>query len=161
MYYYIVNKKRVVGFEHEVDMRFNSGFDLLTPEQTEFYLKNPDATLSEILNCALYKEPETDPYEYANGRLIELKDICNMVITIPIQDYLLAIACVDEKSPIYTGARYYSSKEALGIIKQFMDESTIAHQTYDKYSKQMLSAKNGEGVDLIIESAKKELNYNE
>lgn len=157
MYYYFYNNRKVVESETPIDTNINKEFVELTSEESEFYVKNPNATISEVKNKSLYKAPEINTKEYAEGKLVELEDLCNSSITIPIQDYLLAIACVDEKSSIYTGAKYYSSKDALAIIKQFMDESTNAHLTYDKYSKQMLSTKSGEGVDSAIDNAKKEL----
>lgn len=160
MYYYIVNKKRIVGFEQEVNLAMNGGFAPLTKEQSEFYEKNPNTTINEVLQCKLNERyvPEVKVGDSIPDKLKELRNVCNDIISVSYLDYALAISCLDEKSPYYTGEKFYSEKDAQAVIKRFMDEGTLARRTYDKYATRIEAAKSVENMDSIITQAKKELN---
>lgn len=157
MYYYIVNKKKIVGFPVKVNLILNNGFEPLSDEQTKFYLEHPDASINEIRNCQIYTPPEPiepDLQEYVNKQLTELKELCYNSITISTLEYAMANACLAGTSLTYTGDKFYSINEAKAIMKQFMDESAHALTYYKNYKTRINSAQSVEEVDNIMNEIK-------
>lgn len=136
--------------------QFNPSVVELTPEQVEFYLANPTATIQEVMNCELtptYVPPTPDVAEYANEKVKELKEACYASVTIDELQYAMANAVLAGTSIAYAGKKHYSTREAIAIMKQFMDESDKAVTVYETYKPQIESASTIEAVDALYNQA--------
>ena len=156
MYYYFWKNKKILETRTPLPTQFNPSVVELTPEQVEFYLANPTATIQEVMNCALtppYVPPAHDVAEYANEKVKELKEACYASVTIDELQYAMANAVLAGTSIAYAGKKHYSTSEAIAIMKQFMDESDKAVTVYETYKARIEAAVSVESIDLIYEEA--------
>lgn len=163
MYYYIFNNRKIVAFPNELNLLINHGFVPLTEEQTAFYLANPNATIYEIINCQLnepYTPPEPNVQDYASIKLKELKEKCYGTVTVTSLEYAMANATLAGTSLLYTGERYYSTNDAKGVMKEFMDEAAAAMELYDTYAAQIRTARTVTEIDTIMSNAENAINGN-
>ena len=152
-YYYFVRGKKIERF---ITPMYGSWFEELTPEQLEFYLANPNATVQEVINCQLnppYVPPTPDLQSYIAQKVKELKDACYASVTVTSLEYAMANAVLAGTSLIYSGDRYYTTIQAKAVMKQFMDESNHAMTVYDTYTPQIEAAQSIESVDTIYNQA--------
>lgn len=80
MQYYII-KHRVQKFDTELSKDYN--YQKLTSEQTAFYLLNPQASISEILNMQLNPVIEVEPtpaIPSETERIEALEDVVNLIL---------------------------------------------------------------------------------
>lgn len=156
MYYYFWKNKKILETRTPLPTQFNPSVVELTPEQVEFYLANPTATIQEVWNCELtppYVPPTPDVAEYANEKVKELKEACYASVTIDELQYAMANAVLAGTSIAYAGKKHYSTSEAIAIMKQFMDESDKAVTVYETYKARIEAAVSVESIDLIYEEA--------
>lgn len=152
-YYYFV---RGVKIERFITPMYGSWFVELTPEQKEFYLANPNATVQEVVNCQItppYVPPTQDVQEYAAQKAKELKDACYGAITIDKVQCEMANCVLAGTTVTYSGKRHYTTLQAMAIMKQFMDESDKVSTIYETYKPQIEAANTIEDVDTIYEQA--------
>jgi hypothetical protein len=152
-YYYIVRGKKIERF---ITPMYGSWFEELTTEQREFYLANPNATVQEVINCQLtppYVPPTPDVQEYAAQKVKELHDACYASISVTDLEYAMANACLAGTSIAYSGDKYYTTIQAIAVMKTFMDESTHAITIYDTYKPQIEAASTIEDIDNIYNTA--------
>ena len=152
-YYYFV---RGVKIERFITPMYGSWFVELTPEQKEFYLANPNATVQEVVNCQItppYVPPTQDVQEYAAQKAKELKDACYGAITIDKVQCEMANCVLAGTTVTYSGKRHYTTLQAMAIMKQFMDESDKVSTIYETYKPQIEAASTIEDVDTIYEQA--------
>ena len=152
-YYYFVRGRKIERF---ITPMYGSWFEELTPEQREFYLANPNATVQEVINCELnppYVPPTPDLQEYITQKVNELKAACYDSVTVTDLEYAMANAVLAGTAIAYTGDRYYTTTQAKAIMKQFLDESNHAMTVYDTYKPQIESAQSIESVDEIYNTA--------
>lgn len=152
-YYYFV---RGVKIERFITPMYGSWFVELTPEQKEFYLANPNATVQEVVNCQItppYVPPTQDVQEYAAQKAKELKDACYGAITIDKVQCEMANCVLAGTTVTYSGKRHYTKLQAMAIMKQFMDESDKVSTIYETYKPQIEAASTIEDVDTIYEQA--------
>lgn len=136
--------------------QFNPSVVELTPEQVEFYLANPTATIQEVMNCELtppYVPPTPDVQEYAAQKVKELKEACYASVTIDELQYAMANAVLAGTSIAYAGKKHYSTSEAIAIMKQFMDESDKVSTIYETYKPQIEAASTIAAIDSLYEEA--------
>lgn len=128
----------------------------MTAEQREFYLANPTATVMEVCNCELtppYVPPTPDVTEYAAQKVKELKDACYASVSVTNLEYAMANACLAGTSIAYAGKKYYTTPQAIAIMKTFMDESAHAMTVYDTYKTQIEAASTIEAIDTLYNTA--------
>lgn len=156
MYYYFWKNKKILETRIPLPTQFNPSVVELTPEQVEFYLANPTATIQEVMNCELtptYVPPTPDVAEYANEKVKELKEACYASVTIDELQYAMANAVLAGTSIAYAGKKHYSTSEAIAIMKQFMDESDKAVTVYETYKTRIESASTIEAIDTLYNTA--------
>lgn len=156
MYYYFWKNKKILETRTPLPTQFNPSVVELTPEQVEFYLANPTATIQEVMNCALtppYVPPTPDVQEYANEKVRELKEACYATVTIDELQYAMANAVLAGTSIAYAGKKHYSTTEAISVMKQFMDESDKASTVYETYKPRIEAAITTKIVDDLYEEA--------
>lgn len=128
----------------------------MTTEQREFYLANPTATVMEVWNCELtppYVPPTPDVSEYAAMKVRELHDVCYQSISVTDLEYAMANACLAGTSIAYSGDKYYTTPQAIAVMKTFMNESTHAITIYDTYKPQIEEASTIEAIDTLYNTA--------
>lgn len=160
MYYYFWKNKKILETRTPLPTQFNPSVVELTPEQVEFYLANPTATIQEVMNCELtppYVPPTPDVQEYADEKVKELKEACYASVTIDELQYAMANAVIAGTSIAYAGKKHYSTSEAIAIMKQFMDESDKAVTVYETYKTRIESASTIEAIDSLYNQAIEEL----
>lgn len=152
MYYYFWKNKKILETRIPLPTQFNPSVVELTPEQVEFYLANPTATIQEVMNCELaptYVPPTPDVQEYAAAKVKELKEACYASITVTKLDCDMAL----DKMQNITADSYYSITEARNVLSNFRSQSKHAMQTFDTYSKQILAASTIKAVDTLYDQA--------
>lgn len=152
-YYYFV---RGVKIERFITPMYGSWFVKLTPEQKEFYLANPNATVQEVVNCQLtppYVPPTPDVQEYAAQKVKELKNACYGAITIDKVQCEMANCVLAGTAVAYSGKRHYTTIQAKAIMKQFMDESDKVSTIYETYKPQIEAASTIKNIDDIYNKA--------
>ena len=152
-YYYFVRGKKIERF---ITPMYGSWFVELTPEQLDFYLANPNATVQEVVNCQLtppYVPPAPDVQEYAAMKVRELHDACYDSISVTNLEYAMANACLAGTSIAYSGDKYYTTAQAIAVMKTFMNESTHAITIYDTYKPQIEAASTIEAIDTLYNTA--------
>lgn len=152
-YYYFVRGVRIERF---ITPMYGSWFVELTPEQRDFYLANPNATVQEVVNCQLtppYVPPTPDVQEYAAQKVKELHDACYASISVTNLEYAMANACLAGTSVAYSGDKYYTTAQAIAVMKTFMNESTHAITIYDTYKPQIEAASTIEAIDTLYNKA--------
>lgn len=153
---------KVLTFQINMNLHINQMFYReFTPEQVEFYLANPDATVQEVVNCQLippYEPPTPDVQKYITQKVKELKEACYASVTIDDLQYAMANSILAGTALSYTGTRYYTTNEAKAIMKQFMDESAHVMTVYSTYKTRIEAAVSIESVDTIYNEAINQLN---
>lgn len=152
-YYYFVRGVRIERF---ITPMYGSWFVELTPEQLDFYLANPNATVQEVINCQLtppYVPPAPDVQEYAAMKVRKLHDACYDSISVTNLEYAMANACLAGTSIAYSGDKYYTTAQAIAVMKTFMNESTHAITIYDTYKPQIEAASTIEAIDTLYNTA--------
>lgn len=163
MYYYFYQDKKIVDSLVPINTRLNKAFVELTPEQTEFYLEHPTASVHEVKNCQLdppYVPPTPDVAEYAAEKIAELKDECYGTVTVTSLEYAMANACLAGTTLVYSGARHYTTTEAKNLMERFMNQSDHALTVYETYAPQITAASTIEDIDTLIEQAREALYVN-
>ena len=132
--------------------QFNPSVVELTPEQVEFYLANPTASVMEVWNCELvppYVPPTPDVQEYAAQKVKELKEACYGSVTITSLEFAMA----SDKLDNITADSYYSLTDAQKIVTDFRKQSKKAMQVFDTYKTRIEAAVSVESVDLTYNEA--------
>lgn len=156
MYYYFWKNKKILETRIPLPTQFNPSVVELTPEQVEFYLANPTATIQEVMNCELtppYVPPEQDVQEYAVMKIKELKDACYGAITIDKVQCEMANCVLAGTAVTYSGKRHYTTLQAKAIMEQFMDESDKVSTIYETYKPQIEAASTIAAIDTLYEQA--------
>lgn len=156
MYYYFWKNKKILEMRIPLPTQFNPSVVELTPEQVEFYLANPNATIQEVMNCELtppYVPPEQDVQEYAVMKIKELKDACYGAITIDKVQCEMANCVLAGTAVTYSGKRHYTTLQAKAIMEQFMDESDKVSTIYETYKPQIEAASTIAAIDTLYEQA--------
>lgn len=131
---------------------YGSWFVELTPEQKEFYLANPNATVQEVVNCQLtppYVPPTQDVQEYAVQKVKELKDAC--YASVSISD--LEFAAAEDKVNNVLADSFYSLTEANRVLADFRTRSKKTLTIINTYTPQIEAASTIEDVDTIYNTA--------
>lgn len=152
MYYYFWKNKKILETRIPLPAQFNPSVVELTPEQVEFYLANPTATIQEVMNCALtppYVPPTPDVQEYAAQKVKELKEACYGSVTVTSLEFAMA----SDKLDNITADSYYSLTDARQVVTDFRTQSKKAMQVYDTYKARIEAAVSVESIDLIYEEA--------
>lgn len=146
----------IKGSAIEINTNIMVMYRELTPEQREFHLANPTATVQEVVNCQHtppYVPPTPELQDYITQKLKELKDACYASVSVTSLEYAMANAVLAGTSLTYTGKKYYSTNDAKSVMKQFMDESYQAMTVYDTYAPQIEIAQSVEAVDTLYDQA--------
>lgn len=135
-YYFFRN--RIVSFNTKLIAAFNSAYVELTPEQVEFYLAHPEASVEEVRNCQLY-----EPYVEPTPELEELRDnakrelmnaYCLKMGRYSEIDVALAVAsriCIQNVWLTQSNCAY-TNDEAKEIIKGFVQLGKSAKAIYEE-----------------------------
>lgn len=148
-YYYFVRGRKIEKF---ITPMYGSWFEELTPEQREFYLANPNATVQEVINCQPnppYIPPTPDMKEYTSQKVKELKDACYAIVTVTTLEY----AAAKDKINNITAESYYSLTEATKVVNLFRTQSKKALTVYNTYKTQIEAASTIEAVDTMYNTA--------
>ena len=155
-YYYFVKGIRRTRIERFITPMHGSIFVELTPEQREFFLANPSATLQEVENCQLtppYAPPEEDVQEHIARKVKDLRAACLATIAVGIPEYAMANAVLAGTSILYSGEKFYTTAEAKNVMKQFMDESAHAMNIFKAYKAKIEAAVTNAAVDELYNEA--------
>lgn len=153
-YYYFVRGRKIERF---ITPMYGSWFEELTPEQLEFYLANPNATVQEVINCQLnppYVPPTPDLQEYIAQKVKELKDACYASVTVTTLEY----AAAKDKINNITAESYYSLTEANKVVNSFRTQSKKALTVYNAYKPQIEVASTVDAVDIVYTQAINQIN---
>lgn len=148
-YYYFVRGVRIERF---ITPMYGSWFVELTPEQREFYLANPNATVQEVVNCQLtppYVPPTPDVQEYAAQKVKELHDACYASLTITSLEY----AAAEDKVNNVLADSFYSLTEANRVLAEFRTQSKKALTVISTYTPQIEASSTIEAIDNIYNTA--------
>lgn len=148
-YYYFVRGVRIERF---ITPMYGSWFVELTPEQLDFYLANPNATVQEVVNCQLappYVPPTPDVQEYAAQKVKELKDACYASLTITSLEY----AAAEDKVNNVLADSFYSLTEANRVLADFRTQSKKALTIISTYVPQIEASSTIEAIDNIYNTA--------
>jgi hypothetical protein len=154
-YYYFVKGIRT-RIERFITPMHGSMFVELTPEQREFYLANPSATVREVENCQLtppYTPPEEDVQEHIEHKVKDLRAACLATIAVGIPEYAMANSVLAGTSILYSGDKFYTTPEAKAVMKQFMDESAHAMNIFKAYKTKIEAAVTNAAVDELYNEA--------
>lgn len=152
MYYYFWKNKKILKTRTPLPTQFNPSVVELTPEQVEFYLANPTASVMEVWNCELvppYVPPTPDVQEYAAQKVKELKEACYGSVTVTSLEFAMA----SDKLDNITADSYYSLTDAQKIVTDFRTQSKKAMQVFDTYKTRIEAAVSVESVDLTYNEA--------
>lgn len=161
-YYFFRN--RIVSFNTKLIAAFNSAYVELTPEQVEFYLAHPEASVEEVRNCKLY-EPYIEPtpeleelradakkkvkeaYYMKMGQYSELDIALAISSRICIQNlWLTQSACV------------YSTDEAKEVIRGFVQLGKSAKPIYEEGLRAIDNSMSEETISAAAELYSERLN---
>lgn len=148
-YYYFVRGVRIERF---ITPMYGSWFVELTPEQLDFYLANPNATVQEVVNCQLtppYVPPAPDVQEYAAQKVKELHDACYASLTITSLEY----AAAEDKVNNVLADSFYSLTEANRVLAEFRTQSKKALTVISTYAPQIEASSTIEAIDNIYNTA--------
>ena len=152
MYYYFWKNKKILETRIPLPAQFNPSVVELTPEQVEFYLANPTATIQEVMNCALtspYVPPEPDVQEYVAQKVKDLQDACYGSISITSLEYAIA----EDKVNNVLADSFYTLTEANQVLSDFRSQSKKAMNVYKTYKPRIESASSIEAVDTVYNQA--------
>jgi len=164
-YYYFVLKNETTPYKIKVrnipiNTTIMAMYREMTTEQREFYLANPTATVMEVWNCELtppYVPPTPNVQEYAAQKVKDLEAACYASVSVSDLEYAMANACLAGTALVYTGNKYYTTNQAISVMKRFMDESSHAMSVRDTYKPQIEAANNIADINTIFSTALREL----
>jgi len=128
----------------------------MTDEQRDFYLANPDASVTEVWNCELeppYVPPAQDVQAYAAQKVAELKQASYDSVSVDDMECAMANAVLAGTAIAYSGDRYYDTAEAKAVMKTFMDESAHAKRVFDTYRPMIEAASTKKIIDDLYDEA--------
>jgi hypothetical protein len=156
LYYYFKLRNGVEYAIKEMVTQINTNimrnFRELTPEQREFHLANPTASVQEVVNCELtppYVPPTPDLQEYIDKKLSELKEACYNAVTVTSLEFAMAI----DKANNLTADCYYNITQARQVLSDFRSQTKAAMGVYDTYKLQIEEAESIEAVDTLYNEA--------
>lgn len=152
MYYYFWKNKKILETRIPLPTQFNPSVEELTPEQVEFYLANPTATIQEVMNCELtptYVPPTPDVQEYAAEKAKDLKEACYFSVTVTSLEYAMA----EDKVNNVLADSFYTLTEANQVLSDFRSQSKKAMNVLKTYKSRIESASSIEAVDTLYDQA--------
>ena len=152
MYYYFWKNKKILETRTPLPTQFNPSVVELTPEQVEFYLANPNATVQEVLDCQLtppYVPPTPDVQEYVAQKVKDLQDACYGSISITSLEYAIA----EDKVNNVLADSFYTLTEANQVLSDFRSQSKKAMNVLKTYKPRIESANSIEAVDTVYNQA--------
>jgi hypothetical protein len=162
-YYFRMSNGRPYAIKEsliEINTNIMHNFQAMTTEQREFYLANPTATVMEVWNCEItppYVPPTPDVSEYAAQKVKDLEAACYASVSVSDLEYAMANACLAGTALVYTGNKYYTTNQAISVMKRFMDESSHAMSVRDTYKPRIEAASTIEAIDTLYNTAIEQL----
>lgn len=166
-YYYFKTKNGVttiVRWSVRINTTINRNYVELTPEQVEFYLAHPDASVEEVRNCQLY-EPYVEPTPELEELRSEAKRKVKEAYYLKMGQYseldiALAISsriCI-QNLWLSQSACVYSTDEAKDMIRGFVQLGKNAKPIYEEGMRAIDNSMSEETISAAAELYSERLN---
>ena len=148
MFYYIINNKKVHLEETAVNTVVFPQYVEMTPEQVEFYLANPDASIEEIKQCKLNEQEviSLDEYKLTKIEMISIHSLNISNVIIPDYKIQNALACVNANHT----SSIYSHDECLSILEKYNAVGKMCRVLYYETKTRIENSQSIEDVDSIV-----------
>lgn len=153
-FYYIYKNIKVKVKNETVDTKLFPQFVPMTPEQVEFYLTNPTASIEEIKKCELNEVERIPLDKYKNDSINAISTYSLNVSRTIIPDYKVqnAIVCLNTNCENHI----YPSEECQSILNRYNIIGKTCRDMFYTYKTRIEDCATHEEVDTITTEA-----YNE
>lgn len=152
MNYYFVENKYIMKVDAPIDLGACPHCIEMTPEQTEFYKKNPTASVNEIKNCKLY-----EPYilTVEDNKKISIENLSHYSLSITeelVPSYKIqnALICTNLNNH---DESIYSHDECLQIIEKYNRIGKYCREIFYNFKEQIENCETNEEINNIFDQA--------
>ena len=152
MNYYFVNDKHIMTVESPINLGIFTHCVELTPEQVEFYLAHPNASIVEIKNCQLY---ETYILTVEDNKKQSIDNLSHYSLSITeelIPNYKIQNAIVCTSLNNHDNS-IYSHDECLEIIEKYNRVGKYCREMFYNFKTQIENCESNEEVNDIFNQA--------